>query len=89
MADVGDKLLASVLQLLEPGEIVEDQNHSLLLAAAVQQGGGVHLQTTIVQSGQSEFVSEHLAFHHRAIDQLLKLVQAQRLHHRPAANVAG
>ena len=52
MADVGDELLAGVFELLEAGEIVEDQNGALAASLVVEDGGGINLQPALGRPGQ-------------------------------------
>ena len=89
VADVGDEFLAGVLELLEAGQIVEDQDGAMPLAVAVEDGGGVDLQPALAQAGELQFVAQHLFLRVEGFDQLGQLVQAQGLHEGPAADVNG
>jgi hypothetical protein len=45
VADVGDEFLAGVFELLEAGEIMEDQDGPLSLAFGIEDRGGIDLET--------------------------------------------
>ena len=87
VADVGDEFLARALQLLEPRQIVEDQNGAFALAGGVGDDGGVDLQPALVQFRQLELVIENLPFGLDALDEFVKFVQAQRFHDGFAAQL--
>src|SRR6266568_5567479 len=63
MADVGDEFLAGLLQLLEAGQFLEDQDRSAALSLLVKNRRGVDSQPTNVRAapGQLEAVDGALA----------------------------
>ena len=87
MADVGDKLLAGAFELLEPCQIVEDQNHAFALAGGIGNDGGVDLQPAFAQFRQLQFVIEHLAVAFDAFDQRGEFMHAQGFHDGFAAQL--
>ena len=56
MADVGDELLTGVFQLLDPGQIVEDEDGAVMRPFAIENGGGVDFEPAFVHPGQFEGV---------------------------------
>ena len=80
VADVGDKFLARAFELLEPRQIVENQNRPFAFAGGIGDDGGVDLQPAFAQVRQLQFVIENLPFGLDALDEFGQFVQAQRLH---------
>ena len=87
MADVGDKLLARALELLEPGQVVKNENGAFAFAGGVGNGGGIDLQPAFAQFRQFEFVVEHLSVAFDALDEVVEFMHAQRLHDGFAAQL--
>ncbi len=87
MADVGDEFLARAFELLEPRQIMEDEDRALAFTGGIGDHGGVDLQPAFVQIGQPQFMFKHLALGLDAFDQLREFVQPQRLHDRLAAQL--
>ena len=61
VADVGDEFLAGAFQLLEPGQVVKNEDGAFAFAGGVGDGGGVDLQPAFAQFRQLQFVVENLA----------------------------
>ena len=87
MADVGDKFLAGAFELLEPGQIVKDENRAFAFAGGVGDGGGVDLQPALAQLRQLQFVIENLAVAFDPLDQRGEFMHAQGFHDGFAAQL--
>ena len=69
VADVGDEFLARAFELLEPRQIVKDENGAFAFAGGVGDDGGVDLQPAFAQFRQLQFVIENLPFAFDALDE--------------------
>ncbi len=78
VADVGDKFLARAFELLEPRQIVENQNRPFAFAGGIGDDGGVDLQPAFAQVRQLQFIIKNLPLGLDAPDEFVQFVQAQR-----------
>ena len=79
MADVGHKFLARAFELLEPGQIVKDQDSSFTLPAELEITAALTCSQRSVKFRSFEFVVKNLFFSLSDADQFVQFVQAQRL----------
>ena len=87
MADVGHEVFAGVLELLEAGQLVEDEDGAVAPAEVVQEGGSVDPQPTFGRVREPDLLAEHLLLRPQQIHQLGQFVQAEGLDERAGTDV--
>ena len=87
MADVGDEVFARAFELLEPREIVEDEDRAFAFAGGIGDDGGVDPQPAPAQFRQLQFVVKNLSLGLDAVNEISKLMQSQGFHDGLAAQL--